>query len=148
MDTNKFVKAIQTLIKEEVRKQVASQTLAIRESIIQEMNTPQPTKKVKKPKVKFKGGKFSDLLNETVDHWPTMGGGTLTANNAQGMNRDAMSSMMGINRPASPSSMIPTKDSDGRAVDMNAVMNSGVGNALTKDYSGLMKAINKKKGRV
>ena len=77
-----------------------------------------------------------------------MGGGTLTANNAQGMNRDAMSSMMGINRPASPSSMIPTKDSDGRAVDMNAVMNSGVGNALTKDYSGLMKAINKKKGRV
>ena len=148
MDTNKFVKAIQTLIKEEVRKQVASQTLAIRESIIQEMNTPQPTKKVKKPKVKFKGGKFSDLLNETVDHWPTMGGGTLTANNAQGMNRDAMSSMMGINRPPSPSSMIPTKDSDGRAVDMNAVMNSGVGNALTKDYSGLMKAINKKKGRV
>ncbi len=148
MDTNKFVKAIQTLIKEEVRKQVASEKLAIRESIIQEMNTPQPTKKVKKPKVKFKGGKFSDLLNETVDHWPTMGGGTLTANNAQGMNRDAMSSMMGINRPSSPSSMIPTKDSDGRAVDMNAVMNSGVGNALTKDYSGLMKAINKKKGRV
>lgn len=107
-------------------------SFAIRESIIQEMNTPQPTKKVKKPKVKFKGGKFSDLLNETVDHWPTMGGGTLTANNAQGMNRDAMSSMMGINRPSSPSSMIPTKDSDGRAVDMNAVMNSGVGNAINE----------------
>lgn len=51
MDTNKFVKAIQTLIKEEVRKQVAKEKLAIRESIIQEMNKPQPTKKVKKPNV-------------------------------------------------------------------------------------------------
>lgn len=27
---------------------------------------------------KFKNGKFSDMLNETVDTWPTMGGGTLT----------------------------------------------------------------------
>ena len=53
MDTNKFVKAIQTLIKEEVRKQVAKEKLAIRESIIQEMSTPQPKKKVKKPNVKF-----------------------------------------------------------------------------------------------
>ncbi len=148
MDTNKFVKAIRLLIKEEVKKQVAKEKLAIRESIIQEMSTPQPTKKVKKPNVKFKGGKFSDLLNETVDHWPTMGGGTMTANNAHGMDRATMSSMMGLSSSPTPQSMIPTKDSDGRAVDVNAVMSSGVGNALTKDYSGLMKAINKKKGRV
>jgi len=148
MDTNKFVKAIQTLIKEEVRKHVAKEKLAIRESIIQEMNKPQPTKKVKKPNVKFKDGKFSDLLNETVDTWPTMGGGTLTANNAQGMDRQTMASMMGISSQPTPQSMIPTQDSDGRAVDVNAVMNSGVGQALTKDYSKLMKAIDKKKGRV
>ena len=131
MDTNKFVKAIQTLIKEEVRKQVAKEKLAIRESIIQEMNKPQPTKKVKKPNVKFKNGKFSDMLNETVDTWPTMGGGTLTANNAQGMDRTTMASMMGLSSSPTPQSMIPTKDSDGRAVDVNAVMNSGVGQALS-----------------
>ena len=105
MDTNKFVKAIQTLIKEEVRKQVAKEKLAIRESIIQEMNKPQPTKKVKKPNVKFKDGKFSDLLNETVDNWPTMGGGTLTANNAQGMDRQTMASMMGLSSQPTPQSI-------------------------------------------
>tara|TARA_Y100001938_G_C8034748_1_gene402701 strand:+ start:82 stop:528 length:447 start_codon:yes stop_codon:yes gene_type:complete len=148
MDTNKFVKAIQTLIKEEVRKQVAKEKLAIRESIIQEMSTPQPKKKVKKPNVKFKQGKFSEMLNETVDNWPTMGGGTLTANSAQGMDRATMASMMGLSSSPTPQSMIPTQDSDGRPVDVNAVMNSSVGQALTKDYSGLMKAIDKKKGRV
>ena len=30
------------------------------------MKKPQPTKKVKKPNVKFKDGKFSDLLNEML----------------------------------------------------------------------------------
>ena len=148
MDTNKFVKAIQTLIKEEVRKQVAKEKLAIRESIIQEMNKPQPTKKAKKPNVKFKSGKFSDMLNETVDNWPTMGGGTLTANNAQGMDRGTMASMMGLSNQPTQQSMIPTQDSDGNAVDVNAVMNSGVGKALTRDYSQLMKTIDTKKGRV
>ena len=133
MDTNKFVKAIQTLIKEEVRKQVAKEKLAIRESIIQEMKKPQPTKKVKKPNVKFKDGKFSDLLNETVDNWPTMGGGTLTANN---VNKEwieqTMASMMGLSSSPTPQSMIPTQDSDGKAVDVNAVMNSGVGQEIDK----------------
>ena len=148
MDTNKFVKAIRTLIKEEVRKQVAKEKLAIRESIIQEMSKPQPTKKVKKPNVKFKDGKYSDLLNETVDNWPTMGGGTLTANNAQGMDRAQMASMMGLVVTNTTINDTSTQDSDGKAVDVNAVMNSGVGQALTKDYSGLMKAIDKKKGRV
>jgi hypothetical protein len=59
-----------------------------------------------------------------------------------------MASMMGLSSAPTPQSMIPQVDSDGKAVDVNAVMNSGVGQALTKDYSGLMKAIDKKKGRV
>ena len=60
MDTNKFVKAIRTLIKEEVRKQVAKEKLAIRESIIQEMSKPQPTKKVK-----------NQMLNLKTENIPT-----------------------------------------------------------------------------
>lgn len=147
MDTNKFVKALKVLIKEEVRKEVNKQKLAIRESIIQEMSQPQQNKKVRKPNVKFKDSKFSDLLNETVDAWPTMGGQTLTSNNAQGMDRATMASMMGLSSSPTPQSMIPQTDSDGKRVDVNAVMNSGVGEALTKDYSQLMKAIAKKKGK-
>ena len=42
-------------------------------------------------------------------------------------------------------SMIPQTDSDGRTTDMQKVVDSGVADALTRDYSGLMKAINKKK---
>ncbi len=149
MDTNKFVKALKLLIKEEVRKEVNKQKLAIKESVIKEMSTPKQTpKKNKKPNVKFKDNKFSDMLNETADTWDTMGGQTLTSQHAQGMNRQTMASMMGLSSQPTVQSMIPTQDSDGRAVDVNAVMNSGVGQALTKDYSQLMKAINKKKGNV
>ena len=39
MDTNKFVKAIQLLIKEEVKKEVAKQKKAIKESLLKELNT-------------------------------------------------------------------------------------------------------------
>ena len=148
MDTNKFVKALKLLIKEEVRKEVEKQKTTIRESVIKEMSTPQTKTQSKKPKVKFKSNKFSDLLNETVDTWDTMGGQTLTSQHAQGMDRQTMASMMGLSNNPTQQSMIPQTDSDGRAVDVNKVMNSGVGQALTRDYSQLMKAIDTKKGRV
>ena len=147
MDTNKFVKALKLLIKEEVRKEVEKQKTTIRESVIKEMSTPQTKTQNKKPKVKFKNNKFSDLLNETVDTWDTMGGQTLTSQHAQGMDRQTMASMMGLSSQPTQQSMIPQTDSDGREVDVNAVMNSGVGQALTRDYSQLMKAIDTKKGR-
>ena len=73
MDTNKFVKRVKLLIKEEVRREVEKQKTTIRESVIKEMSTPQTKTQSKKPKVKFKGNKFSDLLNETVDTWDTHG---------------------------------------------------------------------------
>lgn len=148
MDTNKFVKALKLLIKEEVRKEVEKQKTTIRESVIKEMSTPQTKTQNKKPKVKFKNNKFSDLLNETVDTWDTMGGQTLTSQHAQGMDRQTMASMMGLSSQPTQQSMIPQTDSDGREVDVNAVMNSGVGQALTRDYSQLMKTIDTKKGRV
>ena len=77
-----------------------------------------------------------------------MGGQTLTSQHAQGMDRQTMASMMGLSNQPTQQSMIPTQDSDGNAVDVNAVMNSGVGKALTRDYSQLMKTIDTKKGRV
>ena len=39
MDTNKFVKALKLLIKEEVRREVEKQKTTIRESVIKEMST-------------------------------------------------------------------------------------------------------------
>ena len=48
MDTNKFVKALKLLIKEEVRKEVEKQKTTIRESVIKEMSTPQTKTQSKK----------------------------------------------------------------------------------------------------
>jgi len=41
----------------------------------------------------------------------------------------------------------PTQDIDGRPVDTNNPEVANVMGAITKDYSQLMKAINKKKGK-
>ena len=144
MDTNKFVKAIKLLIKEEVKKQVAKQTMAIKESLLKEAITPKQaiSRKTKsKPNTAmFKENKFSDLLNETANdaQWRNMSG---TPN---GMFGADMAQAFGGNGQVN-TSMIPQTDSDGRTTDMQKVVDSGVADALTRDYSGLMKAINKKK---
>jgi hypothetical protein len=44
-------------------------------------------------------------------------------------------------------SVAPTTDIDGRPVDTNNQEVANVMGAMTKDYSQLMKAIDKKKGR-
>lgn len=150
MDTNKFVKAIQLLIKEEVKKEVAKQKKAIKESLLKELNTSKQSVSNKLPdeargftppkKEVFKDNKFSDLLNETAGEgaWRNMEG---TPNGVFGANM-AQTFMGG---GSVDTQMIPQMDSDGRAVDMSKVVDSGVAKALTRDYSGLMKAIDKKK---
>jgi hypothetical protein len=50
-----------------------------------------------------------------------------------------------ISNKGSVSNMIPTTDTEGRPLQ-NAHVPKEVANALTRDYSSLMKAINKKKG--
>jgi len=82
MDTNKLFKAIQIIVQEEVKKEVARREKAIRESILKEMKQSKP-KQVEKdaldvdhifesqaPKKKsgpkFEG-KFGSLLNETAN---------------------------------------------------------------------------------
>ena len=88
----------------------------------------------------FKENKFSDLLNETANdgQWRNMSG---TPN---GMFGADMAQAFGGNGQVN-TSMIPQTDSDGRTTEMQKVVDSGVADALTRDYSGLMKAINKKK---
>jgi hypothetical protein len=55
-----------------------------------------------------------------------------------------------MNRSVRPSmgvkSVVPTTDIDGRPVNVNNLPEDVV-SALTKDYSALMKAIDKKKGK-
>lgn len=72
------------------------------------------------------GTSLHEMIEDQYEEWPTM-----TQRMIPGANKKI--------------SVIPTTDLDGRPVNVNEIDES-VANALTKDYSALMKAINKKKG--
>ena len=89
-----------------------------------------------KPKKFMKNPLLNEMLNETHEsgEWRTMDG-TFESNQAQGF-------MHGGSQ-----TIAPTQDIDGRPVDTNNEQVAAVAGAMTKDYSALMKAIDKKKGR-
>ena len=158
MDTNKLFKAIQIIVQEEVKKEVARREKAIRESILKEMKQSKP-KQVEKdaldvdhifesqaPKKKsgpkFEG-KFGSLLNETANggEWRSINSMGGAFNSTQAMAWGGMSNQKpGI-----------LQTTEGSAVSVDQLKQTPAGeavvNALTRDYSGLMKAINAKKGR-
>jgi len=87
-------------------------------------------------------GVLNDILNETAQQeqeWKSMNGAEFTSNMAQSFQAaNPMSALQ--SGPPTVDQMIPA-DRRGREVPTD------VANALTKDYSALMKAINKKKGK-
>jgi hypothetical protein len=164
MTTKEFVQAIRKIIQEEVQKSVRKEIQVMlnesnNQTFVQtnidpiDFKTeslrvkPRPAKALKQYS---KNPMLNDILNETsplkgdsnylaevfgsnvdynnYDEWPTMRS-TPTA----------MSGKMGV------ANMIPTTDTEGRPVQ-NTHVPEEVASALTRDYSALMKAINKKKG--
>ena len=109
------------------------------------------TERLKKqnPTMEFsKNPMLNEMLNETADigEWRTMDS-TFGANQAQGFNRQAMAEQLGYgNGVPTAQSMMPTVDPDGNPLNVN-IEGTAVGDALTKDYSKLMKTINAKKGK-
>lgn len=161
MNTKEFVQAIRQIIKEEVQKTVKQEIqVLLNESrtvdtslvdMIEPRVKTQP-RQVKSQRTFSKNPLLNEILNETApmskdsyiqesfmndsvaqvnyndhDEWPTM------------RNMSNMSNKIGV------ASMIPTTDTEGRPM-ANVQVPEEVANALTKDYSSLMKAINKKKG--
>ena len=85
----------------------------------------------------MKNPMLNDMLNEVADsgEWRTLNDSEFSSNQAQ-------SFMQGDS-----TSVAPTTDIDGRPVDTNNQEVANVMGAITKDYSQLMKAIDKKKGK-
>jgi hypothetical protein len=157
MDTTKLVKAIQIIVKEEVKKEMAKREKVIRESILKEMKQSQPKRVEKDPldvehifeqkqtpkKEMFKSTGFADLLNETADNgeWRSINGqgGVFQASQAQGWG-SMTNQTPGVLQTA-----------EGNAVSVDRLTQTSAGqavvDALTRDYSGLMKHINAKKGK-
>lgn len=165
MDTKKLIQAIKMLVESEVKRKFAEEKKFLKESIIKELKQ-QPIKQSTKPMEKdpldvthlFETTKpqtqkklfnnsspISSILNETYQsgEWKDIGGGrSFTSDMAQ-----SFGSMKGMG--AMEESVV--QDSEGRAIPIETLAQTEAGaavvDALTKDYSALMQAMNNKKKR-
>jgi hypothetical protein len=160
MDIKIFIKVMRKLINEEVRKAVRSEL----KQVLQEQKVPyQKTinngvalhRKVDAPKKSYtKNSMLNDILNETANTMqpgdlsqgkklveyaepPTMAGRALTSNDVP-----SFAEIMGTT--SEPNAM-PSEDLEGNPVHQEQLPEE-LTTAFTRDYSGLMKAIDKKKG--
>ena len=169
MKKKELIKILETLVRKEVKKQVneifineGKKALASRSIVNDEVSSSltqlaeqeytQPKPKKKEFKEYTKNDALNKVLNETVGGipqgdkgaYPTMGGGAYTS--------DRVNELMGGNPMMANTEQGKEKRRQVGAVESlkaQGVSSEQVGedvvNALTRDYSGLMKAINKKK---
>ena len=142
MKQGKLVSLIKEVVKQEVKKQIT-------DILINETNIPKTKPVVKKKKVEEQ--KFTDnsvlnkILNETAqqqEEYPTLGGGTFDSSR--------MTEMLGYG------SGLGNKEVKREVAAASTMKSAGMNpeaapehlkNALTRDYSDLIKAIDKKKGK-
>ena len=155
MDTKKLIKAIQLIIKEEVKKEVAKKEKTLRKSILKELKESQPKvverdpldvdhifEKKQETKSFTKNSMLNDMLNETAQggEWRNINGGPQVFNSSQaqgwgGFNQQTPSVLQTAEGGQVSTQQLQQTDAGKAVVD-----------ALTRDYSGLMKHINTKKG--
>ena len=157
--TNKLASLIKELVKQEVKKQVTE--IFIKEGIkSMTENTskndvvevlPQRKLKPKKEVTYTKNSVLNDILNETAnagteeyEEYPTMSGKTFDSSRmAEAI---GYGNMMGNAESRRKAAAIQTAQAVGADTNNQAVQN--VMDDLTKDYRGVMKALDKKDGKV
>ena len=145
MESKTVVKLLRKIIREEVSKAVRSalneSTVQVSSNInLQEIEDPMPNRPIAKKKY-TKNKMLNDLLNETA---ATPASGELADWSSMNFKSQMAQSYQ---QPTTNVMPLATSGIDGERVNMN---NKGVAatvNAMTKDYSSLMKAIDKKKAR-
>ena len=142
MKSNKLVSLIKEVVKQEVKKQIT-------DILINETNIPKTKPVVKKKKVEKRNytdnPTLNKILNETAqqqEEYPTLGGGTFDSSR--------MTEMLGyggglgnkeVKREVAAASTMKSAGMNPEAAPEH------LKNALTRDYSDLIKAIDKKKGK-
>jgi len=156
----KQVKALETLIRKIVREEIKR---GVPKAIQEAMNPKTDHKKVMKQGMKNvqpvhekkqfvkDNPMLNDLLNETAQ---TLGNTTetteqevsFTSQDAPGFNRSNLASMMGYEdfTPEGRRQSVAQQTAQSMGMSMDDLPDA-VSNALTKDYSGLMKKIDEKK---
>jgi DNA repair exonuclease SbcCD nuclease subunit len=142
MTKKDLVKIIREVVKREVQKEV--------KKIFIEEQVSKPTKvieqKVQQKKAYTKNKSLNDVLNETVgltktqknqtEEYPTLGGGAFDTNR--------MAEMMGYGKTDDVKRDLVAVDSFKKAGVKSSQVPEALTNALTRDYSDLMKALDKK----
>ena len=141
MKASKLVSLIKEVVKQEVKKQVT-------DILINETNIPKTKPVVKKKRVEEK--KYTDnptlnkILNETAqqqEEYPTLGGGTFDSSRATELLGYGSLGNDEVKREVAAASTLKSGGINPEAAPEH------LKDALTRDYSGLMKAIDKKKGK-
>ena len=153
MNKDKLKNIIELVVRKEVKKQLSEIFINEEKEIklAETISKPKPKKVVNKPKKQYsKNPVLNEVLNNTrplgstgqSDEYPSLGGGVLGSDNmadvlgygdlGKGQNKERAREMAAVD----------TIKKQGVSVD---AVPEDVQNALTRDYSGLMKAINKKK---
>jgi hypothetical protein len=151
MNKNKLRNIIELVVRKEVKKQLSEIFINEKEEIklAETISQPKPKKVINKPKKQYtKNTALNEVLNQTKplgtmdDEYPTLGGGVLGSDNmadvlgygdlGRGQNKERAREMAAVD----------SIKKQGVSVDQ---VPEDVQNALTRDYSGLMKAIDKKK---
>tara|TARA_Y100000768_G_C23891909_1_gene640606 strand:+ start:232 stop:708 length:477 start_codon:yes stop_codon:yes gene_type:complete len=153
MNKNKLKNIIELVVRKEVKKQLTEIFINEEKEIklSEVISTPTPKKVVKKTKKQYsKNPALNEVLNNTnplgtsgqTDEYPSLGGGVLGSDNMAEVLGYGDLGRGGNKERAREMAAVDTIKKAGVSVDQ---VPEDVQNALTRDYSGLMKAINKKK---
>jgi len=150
MKTQGFIKLLRKVIREEVRnvikeelkpmlneENVQQQNISLHEA----MNTPEVSNQKITKKQFTKNPLLNDLLNETA----SMPASQELVDYSSMNFKSEMAESFGMERQATMRSERPlaTKGINGEGIDMSNENVASTVNAMTKDYSGVMKAMNK-----
>ena len=152
MDKNKLRNIIELVVRKEVKKQLSEIFINEEKEIklSETISKPKPKRVIKKPKKQYTKNKaLNEVLNNTKplgsqeqEDYPTLGGGVLGSDNMAEVLGYGDLGMGSNDERAREMGAVDTIKKAGVSVD---AVPEEVQNALTRDYSGLMKAINKKK---
>jgi hypothetical protein len=144
MTKKDLVKVIQEVVRREVKKEVNKIFIKEQTSNTQLTDIMSPVSKPKKKRSYTNNKSLNDILNETVglskrqdDDYPTFGGKTFDSSK--------MSELMGYGKPDEIKRDMVAVDTIKRAGKSVEQVPEHVTNALTRDYSKLMKVLNKPK---
>ena len=152
MNKNKLRNIIELVVRKEVKKQLSEIFINEEKEIklSETISKPKPKRVIKKPKKQYTKNKaLNEVLNNTKplgsqeqEDYPTLGGGVLGSDNMAEVLGYGDLGMGSDKERAREMGAVDTIKKAGVSVDP---VPEDVQNALTRDYSGLMKAIDKKK---